>query len=65
MITIEPAETMADYVQRKLQHGSVKISQVAKITGLHLGTIYSIRSGNDAMCSKVQILHDFFRKAAD
>ena len=65
MITIEPAETMEKYVQRKLKDPSVKLTQVAKATGLKLGTIYNIRNGNDAMCSKVQILHDFFRKAAD
>lgn len=65
MITIEPAEKMAEYVQRKLQDNSVKLTQVAKATGLKLGTVYNIRKGNDAMCSKVQALNDFFRKAAD
>ena len=65
MITIEPTETMAKYVQRKLQDGSVKLSQVAKITGLSLSTVYNIRDGKDAICSKVQALHDYFRKAAD
>ena len=65
MITIEPSETMQEYVQRKLKEPSVKLTQVAKATGLKLGTIYNIRNGNEAWCSKVQILHDFFRKAAD
>ena len=65
MIAIEPAETMAEYVQRKLKDGSVKLSQVAKTTGIKLSTVYNIRKGKDSMCSNVQTLHDFFRKAAD
>ena len=65
MITIEPQETIQEYVQRKLKDSPVKLTQVAKATGLNLGTIYNIRNGNDAWCSKVQILHDYFRKLAD
>ena len=65
MITIEPAESMQQYVQRKLKDSPVKLTQVAKATGLNLGTIYNIRNGNDAWCSKVQKLHDYFRKLAD
>ena len=65
MIIIEPSEKMADYVQRKLQDPSVKLTQVAKVTGLSLSTVYNIRDGKDAICSKVQALHDYFRKAAD
>ena len=65
MMTIETGETMAEYVQRKLNDPSVKITQVAKATGLKLGTIYNIKNGNDSMCSKVQTLRDYFRKSAD
>ena len=65
MITIEPAETMAEYVQRKLKSPSVKLTQVAWITGIKLGTIYNIRLGKDSMYSNIQALHDFFKKSAD
>ena len=65
MITIEPAETMEKYVQRKLKDPSVKLTKVAWITGIKLGTIYNIRLGKDSMYSNVQALNDFFRKSAD
>ena len=65
MMTIETGETMAEYVKRKLQDPSVKLRQVAKVTGLSLSTVYNIRKGNDSMCSNVQTLRDYFRKAAD
>ena len=65
MITIEPSETMQQYVQRKLKDSPIKLTQVAKATGVNLGTLYNIKNGKDAICSSVQKLHDFFRKAAD
>jgi predicted transcriptional regulator len=59
------AETMIEYVSRKLKEPGVKVSQVAKVADVKLRTVYHIIEGKDALFSNVNKLNDYFRKAAD